>query len=203
MCKMKLTFKRQEKNKKRLSVFANEEYLFPVSEYTFVSECMYDEMEVEDIKELKARCEEKEHYNYCLNILSKNSYSTKAVYDKLIKRGSSEEVADKIINKLKERKILDDEDYKSRFITSSQTYKKHGHNRIKKELYLKGITATNEDFDMEAEKENLKNIVSGMIKRNVDTKKIINRLLMRGYNFSDIKEAINNFSECEFEYEEY
>lgn len=200
---MKLTFKRQEKNKKRFSVFFGEEYLFSVSEYTFVSEGLSDGMEVSDIENLKTRCEEKEHYNYCLNILSRNSYSTKTMYDKLIKRGCSEDVAQKITDKLCERKILNDEDYKSRFISSAQTYKKHGHRKIKQELYLKGITVNNEDFDMEEEKENLKNIVSGMIKRNVETKKIINRLLMRGYSFSDIKEAINNFSECEFEYEEY
>lgn len=199
---MKLTFKRQEKNKKRFSVFFEEEYLFSVSEYTFVALCLRNGMEVENIEELKKECEEKEFYNYCLNILSKNSYSKKTVFDKLIKKGCSEETAEKIINKLCDHKLLDDEEYKKRFIASAQTYKKHGYKRIKQELYYKGIEVSDEDFDKETEIENLKSIVFGMVKRNVETKKIINRLLMRGYNFYDIKKAINNFSECE-EYEEY
>ncbi len=201
--KMKLTFKRQEKNKKRFSVFFEEEYLFSVSEYTFVALCLRDGMEVTDIETLKKECEEKEFYNYCLNILSRNSYATKAIYDKLIKKSCSEEVAQKIVQKLCDHKLLDDEEYKKRYIASAQSYKKQGHKRIKQELYYKGIEVSDEDFDEEAEKENLKDIVSKMVKRNVETKKIINRLLMRGYNFYDIKEAINNFSECEDEYDKY
>lgn len=203
--KMKLTFRRQEKNKKRFSVFCGEEYLFSVSEYTFVALCLRDGMETDNIEELKKECEEKEFYNYCLNILSRNSYPKKEIYSKLTKKGCSEETAEKIVEKLCRHKLLDDEEYKKRFINSAQTYKKHGRKRIKQELYYKGIEVNDEDFDREAEKENLKSIVSKMVQRNVETKKIINRMLMRGYNFYDIKEAINNFSECEDEYgyEEY
>ena len=46
---MKLNFKRQEKNKKRFSVFSDGEYLFSVSEYTFANEGLYDGIEIEDM----------------------------------------------------------------------------------------------------------------------------------------------------------
>lgn len=199
---MKLNFKRQEKNKKRFNVYSGDEYLFSVSEYTFINENLYDGIEIEDMEAFKKRCVEKEHYNYCLDILSRNSYTIKTVADKLSLRDCPPDTAEKIIKKLCENGYLSDEDYKERYIFSQQTYKKAGHRKIKQELYLKGITVTDEDFDKEEEKKNLKILVEGLIKRNTETKKIINRLLSKGYDFSDIKEAIENFKECEYYYEE-
>ncbi len=199
---MKLNFKRQEKNKKRLSVFSDGEYLFSMSEYTFVNEGLYDGIEVEDMDSFKKRCVEKEHYNYCLDILSKNSYTKKTITEKLLRRDCPEATAEKIVKRLSENGLISDTEYKERYIFSSQTYKKSGHKKIKQELYLKGIEVSDSDFDLEAEKENLKILVQKLIERNTDQKKIINRLLMKGYSFSDIKEAIENFKECEYN-EEY
>jgi len=200
---MKLEFKRQEKNKKRFSVFTNGEYLFSMSEYTFSSEGLYDGIEIEDIEEFKGKCMKKEYFNYCLNILSKNSYTKKALCDKLILKGCDKDVCEEIIKRLSDIGLISDESYKESFIFSAQNYKKQGHKKIKQELYLKGIHADDEDFDMELERENLKALVKKMIELKTDTKKIISRLLNKGYNFSDIKEAIENFKECEFNYEEY
>ena len=195
---MKLNFKRQEKNKKRFSVFSEGEYLFSISEYTFINENLYDGIFIDDMDAFKKRCVLKEHYNYCLDILSKNSYTTKTIRDKLISRDCPEDAIDKIIKKLCDAGFLSDEDYKERYIYSALTYKKAGHRKIKQDLYLKGICANDEDFDKEAEKENLKILVENLIKRKVETKKIISRLLMKGYDFSDIKDAIKNFGECEY-----
>ncbi len=199
---MKLTFKRQEKNKKRFSVFADGEYLFSVSEFTFKSECLYDGIEIEDIEELKKKCAFKEHYNYSLNILSKNSYTKKALKEKLLLRGCDEESIEKILQKLTDNALISDETYKERYIFSAQNYKKSGRKKIKQELYLKGIKANDEDFDIELEKENAKHLVKKLIDSNTDTQKIISKMLSKGYVFSDIKEAIENFKECEY-YEEY
>ncbi len=200
---MKLNFRRQEKNKKRFSVFGDGEYLFSVSEYTFVNEGLYDGIEIEDMLSFQKRCTEKENYNYCLNILSKNSYTKKSLEEKLRKRDCPEVTTEKIIKKLTENGLISDDDYKERYIFSAQTYKKTGHKKIKQELYLKGITATDEDFDMELERKNAHLLVEKLLKANTDTKKIITKLLTKGYSFSHIKEAIENFKECEYNYEEY
>lgn len=200
---MKLNFKRQEKNKKRFSVFSDGEYLFSVSEYTFVNEGLYDGIEIDDMDLFEKRCIEKEHYNYCLNILSKNSYTKKSIEEKLKRRGCLEKTSEKIIEKLIKNGLICDDDYKERYIFSAQMYKKTGHKKIKQELYLKGITAEDEDFDMELERKNVKLLVKKLLDSKTDTKKIISRLLSKGYGFSHIKEAIENFGECEYNYEEY
>ena len=199
---MKLTFKRQEKNKKRFSVFSNEEYLFSVSEYTYFKENLYEDMEVSDIEALKVRCNTSEFMNYALNIMSRHIYTKKSLRDKLILKGCDEKSADIIIKELSEKNILSDDTYKENFIYESQKYKRNGIKRIKQELYLKGITSSDEDYDTKLEEENLKELVKSLISKEKDEKKIINKLINKGYVFSHILNEIKNYKNMEIEYYE-
>lgn len=199
---MKLTFKRQEKNKKRFSVFSKEEYLFSVSEYTYFKENLYEDMEVSDIEALMVRCNTSEFMNYALNIMSRHIYTKKSLRDKLMLKGCDDKSADIIIDELTKKNILSDDTYKENFIYESQKYKKNGIKRIKQELYLKGITAIDEDFDSDLEEENLKELVKSLISKEKDEKKIINKLINKGYVFSHILNEIKNYKNTEIEYYE-
>ena len=199
---MKLTFKRQEKNKKRFSIFADEEYLFSVSEYTYFKENLYDGMEADNIDELKIRCNTSEFMNYALNILSRHIYTKKSLKEKLLSKGCDEESAGIIIEELTFKKILSDDTYKENFIYESQKYKRNGIRRIKQELYFKGIQAQDEDFDRELELSNLNELTKSLISSNTDEKKIINKLTNKGYNISDIISAIKTFKNTDIEYYE-
>ena len=134
----------------------------------------------------------KRNYNYCIYLLSKRNYSKKEISQKLIKREVDEEAINLIIEKLCERKYLSDDEYKEMFVKSKQTYKKDGYNKIKQDLYQKGISLDGESYDFEAEKENLKILVANLVSKNTDTKKIIARLIRKGYKFYDIKEALSS-----------
>lgn len=199
---MKLIFKRQEKNKKRFSIFSGEEYLFSVSEYTYFKENLYDGMETDNIEALKTRCNISEYTNYALNILSRHIYTKKSLRDKLLFKGCDDKSAEIIINELSEKKILSDDTYKENFIYESQKYKKNGIKRIKQELYFKGIQAEDSDFDLELEKENLESLVESLVSKNTDEKKIINKLSNKGYNISAIYASLKNHKNTEFEYYE-
>lgn len=199
---MKLTFKRQEKNKKRLSIFCDEEYLFSVSEYTFFKENLSDGMEIDDMDALKKRCNKAEFLNYALNILSRHTYTKKSLKDKLLLKGCDNESADTIICELEEKKILSDDSYKEHFIYEAQKYKKNGIRKIKQELYLKGITTTSEDFDHSLEISNVNDMVKYLISKKTNEKKIISRLMTKGYNMWDIISAIKNNKDTDIEYYE-
>jgi len=199
---MKLEIKRQEKNKKRFSVYHDGEYLFSVSEYTYFKENLSDGMEADDIDALKIRCNTSEFMNYALNILSRHIYTKKSLREKLIIKGCDIESADIIINELTEKKILSDDAYKESFIYESQKYKKNGIKRIKQELYLKGITANDDDFSKELEEENLHELVGSLILKEADEKKILNRLINKGYIFSQILNEIKNYKNTDIEYYE-
>lgn len=199
---MKLTFKRQEKNKKRFSIFSGEEYLFSVSEYTYFKENLFDGMETDDLEKLKIRCNTSEFMNYSLNILSRHMYTKKSLREKLLLKGCDELSADSIIKELTEKKILSDDNYKELFIYESQKYKKNGIKRIKQELYFKGIPSSDEDFDRELELSNLNGMVSSLVSKNTDEKKIIAKLANKGYNISDIINAIRNLKNTDIDYYE-
>lgn len=199
---MKLTFKRQEKNKKRFSIFKDEEYLFSVSEYTYFKENLYDGMETDNIEELKIRCNTSEFMNYALNILSRHIYTKKSLREKLRQKGCDEQSADIIIDELTKKNILSDSVYKENFIYESQKYKRNGIRRIKQELYFKGIKAEDEDFDRTLELQNLQELTKTLVESNTDEKKIINKLTNKGYNISDIISAIKTFKNTDIEYYE-
>lgn len=199
---MKLEIKRQEKNKKRFSIFHGGEYLFSVSEYTYFKENLSDGMETDDVDALKIRCNTSEFMNYALNIMSRHIYTKKSLKEKLLLKGCDIKSAEIIINELTEKNILSDNTYKENFIYESQKYKKNGIKRIKNELYLKGITAEDEDFDYELEEENLKELVGILILKEKDEKKIINKLINKGYNFSKILNEIKNYKNTDIEYYE-
>lgn len=203
---MKLTFKRQEKNKKRFSIFnENEEYLFSVSEYTYFKENLSEETELDgedELIKLKARCDSSEFMNYALNILSRHIYTKKSLKEKLRQKGCGDEVAATIADELTEKKILSDDAYKENYIYEAQTYKKNGMRRTKQELYFKGINSSDEDFDRELELSNLNELAETLVKSGTDEKKIINRLTNKGYNISDIISAIKNFKNTDIEYYE-
>lgn len=196
---MKITFKQQVKNKKRLSIFCGEEYLFSISEYTFFKYNLYEGMEIASLDEFKTKCQLGESFNYCLNILSKKSYTKKEIYDKLIKRECSEGTANMIISELIEKRLLSDEYYKDEFVKSRQAYKKQGFNKIRQDLYKKGIKLEQGDYDKEAELSNLNILVKDYIKKGLEDKKIIARLIGKGYKLYDIIGAIKNYKSCEFE----
>lgn len=199
---MKLSFKRQEKNKKRFSIFSGDDYLFSVSEYTYFKENLFDGMETDNISELKKRCDKAEFMNYALNIMSRHIYTKKSLRDKLKTKGCGDETADEIVNELSDKKILSDDSYKESYIYEAQTYKRTGIRRIKQELYFKGITADDEDFDRELEEENLKELVKSLCEKNLEPKKIISRLVNKGYGISDISGAIKNYINTDIDYYE-
>ena len=199
---MKLSFKRQEKNKKRLSIFSGDDYLFSVSEYTYFKENLFDGMETDNISELKKRCDKAEFMNYALNIMSRHIYTKKSLRDKLKTKGCGDETADEIVNELSDKKILSDDSYKESYIYEAQTYKRTGICRIKQELYFKGITAEDDDFDRELEEENLKELVKNLCEKNLEPKKIISRLVNKGYGISDVSGAIKNYINTDIDYYE-
>jgi regulatory protein len=199
---MKLKFEYQKKNRRRLSVFCGDEYLFSVSETTFAREDLRNGMETDDIAELKKRCQKSENYGYCLNIIAKKDYTKKEIYDKLVSRECSPAVADELVAELCGQGYIRDGDYKKAFVLSKQEHKKDGFNKIRQGLYRKGIILDAEDYDKEAEIENLRELAKGLLEKEVEPKKIIGRLIRKGYDYCDIRSVLGEYRDMDGYYEE-
>jgi regulatory protein len=200
---MKLNFSYQKKNKRRLSVFCEGEYLFSLSETTFVRENLRNGMEVSDIAELQKKCQKSENYAYCLNILAKKEYTKKEIYDKLLKRECTDGTANEIIDELTEKQYISDDYYKKAYTASRLEYKKDGFNKIRQDLYRKGIVLDEDDYN-ECEKnteiENLRELINNLLEKNIEPPKIIARLIRKGYNYSDVRDVLGETRDMDDEY---
>lgn len=200
---LKLIFRPQIKQKNRFSVFLEENYLFSISGYTHRKLVGGEELLVESVEAFENACVFPEQYDYCLGLLSRRMYSEKELKDKLKLRDCPSLVAEEILAKLKENGYLSDESYKEQFLYSRRTYKKQGFYKIRQDLFAKGISLDASDYDFEVEKETLKEQVALLLQKKTETKKIYNRLIRKGYRFSDITDCLKNLSQEILEEENY
>ena len=200
---MKLRFEYQKKNKNRISVFSGEEYLFSISEVTFFRENFKNGMDISDPEELKKSCQKSEAYSYCLNIIGKKDYTRKEIFDKLLLREIDRETANEIVAELVEKQLINEEYFEEIFVKSKQDYKRDGFNKIKQDLYRKGIQIDRDSYDFEAEGENLKLLVKELADKGIEDRKIVSRLARKGFRISDIIEKLRFYKEFDGEEEYY
>ena len=168
--------------------------MFSISGYTYQKLVGREELTVESLEAFRKECVFPEQYDYCLGLLSRRMYSEKELQDKLKLHGCPPETAEEILEKLKENGYLSDEAYREQFLYSRQTYKKQGFYKIRQELSGKGISLDASDYDFDAEKENLKEQVALLLRKQTDTQKIYSRLMRKGYRFSDISDCLRTLS---------
>ncbi|NJD23742.1 MAG: regulatory protein RecX [Melioribacter sp.] len=71
--------------------------------------------------------------------LGRRHHSTSELRTKLIKKKYSKEIIEKILTDLTDKKLLDDEQFAEAFLEERSVKKKIGINKLKAELYKKGI----------------------------------------------------------------
>ena len=144
--------------------------------------------------------------NKALNILSRRMHTQKELFDKLLRAGFGEELACEVCTWACEYGFINDKEYARAYIQSCIASKKYGIKRVKQALLYKGVDAyTIEDIICEfdfCEKDALISLVEKKLGGNFERKNIdktIRHFIARGYEFSDIKNAISSIKE-EFDF---
>lgn len=149
--------------------------------------------------------------NKALNILSKASQSEKKIREKL-NEDFEEDTVDDVIDFLKKYNFINDGELASKIVNTNVNLNKYGKNKIKQNLYNKGIekSAIDEaisEIDYNAEFENALYLAQKRYDRvkNEDPKKayakIANHLAYKGFNYDIIKSVLNkifknNYNDC-------
>ena len=139
--------------------------------------------------------------NKALNILSKTSQSEKKIREKL-NEDFEEDTVDDVIDFLKKYNFINDGELASKIVNTNVNLNKYGKNKIKQNLYNKGIekSAIDEaisEIDYDAEFENALYLAQKRYDRvkNEDPKKayakIANHLAYKGFNYDIIKSVLN------------
>ena len=210
---MKITAKSGRKDK--IHIYINGEYLLTVDEIFWFSCGLVsgDEINEEELTAFEEAAGSRRAFNSALNSLDYRDHSEKEIRAKLLRKHGADYV-DEAVEKLIELDLVNDERYAENYARELFERKKFGKMRIKSELRAKGISAdianaaVEELFD-EEEPDNIQRIVDIIGKRyynrmndEVGRKKVFSALQRMGYSFSDIREAMSEFSDDEY-YEDY
>ncbi len=132
-----------------------------------------------------------------LRLLEFRSHSEKELTDKLKRAGAKDEDIERVLEFCREYGFVDDARYAANKARDLKNLKKYGKNRIRQELYSKGIDreiidAAIDELDDDFE-ETLYPLVQKRLggdfeRKNID--KCIRYFIYRGYDLREIKECI-------------
>lgn len=131
----------QKKNKERYSIYIDGEYSFGVYENVLIKYGLRKGMIIEDefIEDVLKKEEQECANNYALRLLNFKMRTEKEVERKMKEKEYADDIIENTIYYLKEYKYLDDEDYARKFIKDKSSLSKMGKERIKRELYMRGV----------------------------------------------------------------
>ena len=210
---MKITAKGGRKDK--IHIYIDGEYRLTVDEIFWFS-CGYisgDEIDEEELTAFEEAAGSRRAFNSALNSLDYRDHSEKEIRAKLMRKHGAEYV-DEAVEKLIELDLINDRRYAENYARELFEHKKFGKIRIKSELIAKGIASdiaseTVISLFEDEEPDNIQRIVDIIEKKyynrmndEVGRKKVFSALQRMGYTFSDIREAMSEFSDDEY-YEEY
>lgn len=197
----------QKRNKNRVNLYVNNEYLLSLQAELVYKYNLSKNQEIDEEKLLEiARADDYEKAkNKALNSLSKVEKSEKKIREKL-SVDFDEEVIEDVIEFLKKHELVDDERFAEMIVSNDLNFKRVGKNRIKQNLYTKGIKreyieSAISDIDSDVELENAIYLAKKRLPRikDKDINKVKNKLYQhlsyKGFSYDIIKSAIREVLE--------
>ena len=199
---MKVTdIQKQKNDSSKVSLFIDGEYAFSLDEVDALVMGIKTGMEVdrEKLSEMVFSSKFNSAKNAALSLISRKSVCRKMVEDLLFEKSFDEEIVEAVCNELESLGYIDDYSYASLFLEYASE-KLWGERKIRYELGLKGVSKTIiedvlSDFSI-ADANTLSDVIAekyqGLDFKDIKVKQKIQRFLIaRGFDFSDINEAIN------------
>ena len=190
----------QKKNSSRYSIYIDGEYSFSLSDLALLEAkiAVGQELSAEEVKSLQERSELDKFYQRILNLLSLRSRSEYEIRTYLKKHNCPTDQADIILNKLSEKKYINDLAFSISWIQNRQLLRPSSKTKLINELKIKGI---NKEIISQAfeetqpdEIESLKVIVEKKRKltRFQDNQKLMQYLIRQGFHYSEIKNVLTD-----------
>lgn len=200
----------QKRSKDRVNIYVDEEYFMAVYAELVYTHSLKKGMEIDkyslesllhDEMYMKAK-------NKALSILSKSDQSEKKLKEKLL-NDYDENIVEEVIEFLKGYKLINDNLLAEKIVHDNMNLSKFGKNKIKQNLYNKGIAASDiqdaiSQIDPDEEYENAKYLAEKRLKRlkgedkNKINQKIYQHLAYKGFSYDIIKRVLRellNFDE--------
>ena len=204
----------QKKNQERVNIYVDEKFFMAIyKELVFTFNLKKgDNIEEDNLRQILKDEMFLKGKNKALNILSKSSQSERKIREKLVE-DFEEDVINRVIEFLKKYNFINDDELASKIVNTNVNLNKYGKNKIKQNLYNKGIEKSAIDeaisnIDQDAEYENALYLAEKRYARvkNEDPKKayskIANHLAYKGFNYDIIKRVLNKVLKSDY-YDDY
>ncbi len=210
---MKITAK--QGNGTKIHIHINGEYLLTVDEDFWFSSGYVSGDDIDDggLAAFKEAASSRLAFNSAMFSLDLRDHSEREIRNKL-SRKYDDDAVDSAVEKLLDYGYINDHRYAENFARELFERKKYGKNRVKTELYKRGIASSIinevlESYEEENDVDNVQTIVDIIQKKYYNKmndeksrQKVFSALVRLGYGFSDIRDAMSEFSSDEF-YEDY
>ena len=200
----------QKRSKDRVNIYVDEEYFMAVYAELVYTHSLKKGMEI-DKESLESLLHDEMYMkakNKALSVLSKSDQSEKKLREKLL-NDYDENIVEEVIEFLKGYKLINDNLLAEKIVHDNMNLSKFGKNKIKQNLYNKGIAASDiqdaiSQIDPDEEYENAKYLAEKRLKRlkgedkNKINQKIYQHLAYKGFNYDIIKRVLRellNFDE--------
>lgn len=203
---MKITDYKTQKNDKRISVFIDGQYMFSVTKDNFILNNLYigKELSKDEIINIEQEDEKERAFSYILYQLGFGAKTEKELIRKMNTQKYSQDSQEFALNKAKEYRYVNDEEYCENFIEQHKNLSGWGEQKIISNLLTKGIskelikTKIEEFYSYD---EIFNNAYKCAIKKyeilknkEMDKYKLKQKLYMflsgRGYNYEIISEVL-------------
>lgn len=196
--------KEQVKDNKRLSIYIDNKFAFGITKVDalFYKLKIGDEISLEKYNKIIDESIFTKARDKALKLLGLRARSRQEIYNKL-KDDYSDEIIDRVLNLLEKYGYIDDEKFAIAYAKDKLKQKGWSKKRIAYELSNKGVdrqiiynTLENMDFDHSSVIDKLleKRLNGKDINDYKERQKQFNYLASKGYEFEDIKEAIERYS---------
>ena len=208
---MVITEIKKNKNAPGFSIIADGEFLFSLDGETILKEGIKKGMEISESEAdaLKFKSDYFKAKEKALRLLDRRAHS-KAEIIRKVSENYPKEVAVKVAERLEEIGLINDESFARIYFKELSEVKKFGINRIKTELYKRGIAKEIIEVLSEelSDNEPYKKVLLEIKRRPFDfssekeKRRVFNKFLRNGYSYDDIKTAFALLDE-DFPDEEY
>ncbi|OGL30490.1 hypothetical protein A3F37_01290 [Candidatus Saccharibacteria bacterium RIFCSPHIGHO2_12_FULL_41_12] len=197
---MKITdIKKQVKRSDRYSIYGDNKYVFSLSENELLNSGIKinQEYDGEELERLQRVVVLDKAYDRSLNMISRRPRSIWEMKQYLKQKDYSEDVIEEVLNKLSNRKYIDDQKFAEAWVRDRRLLKKTSKRRLQQELRAKRVSdeiiqkvLLDDETD---EHEVLKQLIEKKRSqtRYQDDQKLIQYLIRQGFNYSDIKGLIS------------
>ncbi|HSX43843.1 MAG TPA: RecX family transcriptional regulator [Candidatus Saccharimonadales bacterium] len=191
--------KQQVKRQDRYSVYVDEKYAFSLGETELLNTGLRigQEFSTDELENLRQKAVLDKAYDRALNLIARRQRSRWELEDYLKRKDYDQDAIQIILNRLSERGYVNDKAFAEAWVSNRRLLKATSKLRLQQELRQKRVSDDIVQEVLEEDETNELDVLKELIERKrkqtryQDDLKLMQYLVRQGYNYGDIKTALD------------